>query len=90
MGLSPSAWPESVLLVSARSFEGFGAGIVEVFKFERREVVDRAVGAVGVEPLHPARGGGLDLVDVAPWAFVMDELGLILDPPMKLGEVRTS
>ena len=43
----------------------------------RGEVVDRAVYALVVEPLNPARGSGLDLVDVSPWAFVVDEFGLV-------------
>jgi hypothetical protein len=68
-------------VVSARSVGGFGASVVEVFEFERCEVVDRAVGAVGVEPLPPRRGGRFDLVDVAPRALVLDRLGLVEPDP---------
>jgi hypothetical protein len=65
------------LLVLARSFEGFGESVVELLELDRCEVVDGAVGALGVEPLHPSGGGDLDLVDVAPGAFVVDQLGLV-------------
>jgi hypothetical protein len=71
--------------VSACSFEGFGASAVELFELERRELVYRPVGAFGVEPLHPSGGGGFDLVDVAPRALVMDELGLV-QPDLGLRE----
>lgn len=74
---SPPECPESVLLVSARSFEGFGASVVEGFEFKRREVVDRTVRTLGVEPLHPPDGAGFDLVDVAPRALMMDQLRLV-------------
>ena len=73
------------MLVSARSFEGFGVSVVELLGLYGGEVIDRAVGAFGVEPLHPARGGNLDLVDVAPGAFVVDELGLV-EPDLRLRE----
>ncbi|WP_443677017.1 hypothetical protein [Microbacterium allomyrinae] len=65
------------MLVSARSFEGFGESVVELFGLDGCEVVDRAVGALGVEPLHPARGRDLDLFDVAPGAFVVDEFRFV-------------
>ncbi len=71
--------------MSARSFEGFGASVVEVLELEWREVVDRAVRAFGVEPRHPCRGRGLDLSDVAPRALVMDQLGLV-QPDLGLRE----
>ncbi len=75
-GVAPVC-PESVLLVLARSFEGFGESVVELLELDGGEVVDRAVGALGVEPLDPAGGGDLDLVDVAPGACGVDELGLV-------------
>ncbi len=73
----PACSGGSELPVSARSFERFGASVVEVFELEWREVIDRAVRAGGVEPLHPRRGRDLDLIDVAPRALVMGELGLV-------------
>ena len=65
------------MLVSARLFEGLGQSIFELLQFDRGEVIDRTVDAFGVKPLHPVRGRGLDLIDVSPGPFVMDQLGLI-------------
>ena len=65
------------MLVSAGLFDRFVASVVELFDLEGREVVDGAVGAFGVEPQHPGGSGGLDLVDVAPGPFVVDQLGLV-------------
>ncbi len=61
----------------ARSFEGFGESVVELLELDGGEIIDRAVSAFGVEPLDPARGRDLDLVDVAPGPLVVDELGLV-------------
>ena len=63
--------------MSAGLFDRFVASVVELFDLEGREVVDGAVGAFGVEPQHPGGSGGLDLVDVAPGPFVVDQLGLV-------------
>lgn len=65
------------MLVSAGLFDRFVASVVELFDLEGREVVDGAVGAFGVEPQHPGGSGGLDLVDVAPGPFVVDQFGLV-------------
>ena len=73
------------MLVLARSFEGFGESVVELLELDGGEVVDRAVGALGVEPLDPAGCRCLDLIDVSPWALVVDELGLV-EPDLGLGE----
>ena len=61
----------------ARSFEGFGQSVVELLELDGREVVDRPVGAFCVEPLDPAGGGHLDLVDVPPGPLVVDQLGFV-------------
>lgn len=71
--------------MSARSFEGFGEGVVELLELDGGEVVDRGVGALDVEPVHPGSGRGLDVIDVATWALVVDELGLV-DPDLRLRE----
>ena len=76
--------PASVLLVLARSFEGFGRSVVELLEFKRGEVVDRARAALGVEPPHPAGGRGLDLVDVSPGSVVVDPFGLV-EPDLRFG-----
>ena len=65
------------MLVSAGLFDRFVASVVELLDLEGCEVVDGAVGAFGVEPQHPGGSGGLDLVDVAPGPFVVDQLGLV-------------
>lgn len=51
--------------------------VVELVDLEGWEVVDRAVGALRDEPEHPGRGRGLNLVDVPPGTFVVDEPGLV-------------
>lgn len=71
--------------MSARSFEGFGVSVVEVLELEGCEVIDRAMRAFGVEPRHPPGGGCFDLADIAPWALVMDQLGLV-QPDLRLRE----
>lgn len=48
-----------------------------MFGLDGGEVADRAVGALGLEPEHPRSRGRLDLVDVPPRAFVVDELGIV-------------
>lgn len=73
------------MLVLARSFEGFGESVVELLELDGGGVIDRAVSALGVEPLDPSRGSDLDLIDVPPWALVMDELGLV-EPDLRLRE----
>ena len=73
------------MLVSAGLFNRFDASVVELLHLERREVVDRAVRPLTVEPQHPRRGRRLDLVDVSPGAFVVDELGLV-KPDLRLRE----
>jgi hypothetical protein len=40
------------------------------------EVVEGLVGPLGVEPVDPVQGLDLDLVDVAPRALAVDQLGL--------------
>ena len=63
--------------MSAGSLDRFDASVVELLDLEWGEVVDRAVGAFGVEPQHPGRSRRFDLVDVPPRAVVVDELGLV-------------
>ncbi len=36
--------------------------------FDRGEVVDRSVGALGIEPVDPVQGGGFDVVEALPGA----------------------
>ena len=43
----------------------------------RGEVVEVVVGALGVVPVDPEQGLGLDVLDVAPGAEPADELGLV-------------
>lgn len=65
--------------MSAGAFGRFDASVVEWFEFDRGEVVDGAVCAVVVEPQHPGRDFDLDVVDISPGPFVMDEFGLKSD-----------
>ena len=53
--------------MSAVEFLGVGGG----------EVVEVVVGTLGVVPVDPEHGLGLDVVDVAPGAEPADELGLV-------------
>lgn len=73
------------MLVSAGSLDRFDASVVELVDLEWCEVVDRTVGAFGVEPQHPGRGRRLYLFDVPPGAVVADELGLV-GPDLRLRE----
>jgi hypothetical protein len=47
------------------------------FDLDRCEVVDGLVGALVVEPVHPAQGLELDVFDVAPGALGADQLGRV-------------
>ena len=71
--------------MSAGFGDRFVASVVELLDFERGEVVDGAVSALGVEPEHPCGGGDLDLRDVSPGAFVVDEFGLV-EPDLRFRE----
>lgn len=71
--------------MSAGFGDRFVASVVELLDFERCEVVDGAVGALGVEPEHPCGCGGLHLRDVSPGSFVVDEFGLV-EPDLRLRE----
>ena len=73
------------MLVSAGLFDRFVASVVELFDFERREVVDRAVRTLAVEPEHPGRGSRFDVIDVPPRALVVDEFGLV-EPDLRFRE----
>ena len=73
------------MLVSAGSFNRFVASVVELLDLEGCEVVDGAVGAFGVEPEHPGCGRRLDLIDVTPGTFVVDEFGLV-EPDLRFRE----
>lgn len=66
-------------------FEWLVVSVVDLLDFDRGEVIERAVEAVGVEPGHPFGGGCFDVSDVSPGALVVDELGLV-EPDLRLGE----
>ncbi len=51
--------------------------VVAGFVFCRGDVVERAVQAALVPPLHPREGGQLDLAGGAPGAAGADQLGLV-------------
>lgn len=73
------------MLVSAGSLDRFDVSVVELLELDGGEVVDRPVGALGVEPLDPAGGRDLDLVDVPPGSLMVDEFGLV-EPDLRLRE----
>jgi hypothetical protein len=55
----------------------FELTVVEGLVFCRWDVVERAVQAVLVPPLHPLEGGQLDLLSGAPGAARADQFGLV-------------
>jgi protein-S-isoprenylcysteine O-methyltransferase Ste14 len=69
--------PGTRFLVSSGLFEGGSETVVQLLDGHGGEVVDRLVGALSVVPVHPFQGGGFDLVQVSPWPFRLDELGLV-------------
>jgi hypothetical protein len=70
-------FPEGGFLGSSYGFEGLFWRVTDLFGLEGGEVPDRGVGAFGVEVVDPVGGGGLDVVDVAPWALLVDQFGLV-------------
>lgn len=60
--------------------------VVELLGLDRGEVVDRAVGAFVVEPVHPFQGRDLDVVPAAPRALRVDQLGLV-QTDLRLGRL---
>jgi len=63
---------------------GGDLAVVVLLVLDRWDVADAAVQACLVEPVHPAEGGQLEVVDPAPGAFVADQLGLV-EPDQALG-----
>lgn len=51
--------------------------VVERLDLDRGQIVDGAVGAFVVEPVHPVQGRELDVIDAPPRAVRADELGLV-------------
>ena len=51
--------------------------VVQVLGRGWGEVVEVVVGSLVVEPVDPAEGLDLDVVDVAPWSAPVDQLGLV-------------
>jgi transposase len=60
-------------LVSAGLGEACSVLVVQLFGLRWCEVVDRFVGALGVEPVDPVHHGGLEVVTVAPRAVRVDQ-----------------
>ena len=56
---------------------GLDVTVVGVLELDRGDVVDLAVDADLVEPLHPVQGGELKVVDAMPGSVVADALGLV-------------
>jgi len=51
--------------------------VVSGLHLGRRQVAAVFVEAAVVEPVDPLGGGDLDVVDAAPWAVFLDQLGLV-------------
>ena len=51
--------------------------IIHQFELRRRNVANRFKKPAFVEPINPNEGGVLDLVEIAPGATVMDDLGFV-------------
>jgi len=64
---------------------GVDVTVVVGFVLDWWEVVDAAVEPHFVEPVDPAEGGELEVVDPAPGTFVADAFGLV-QPDVGLGE----
>ncbi len=77
--------PETGCVESPRLWWGASVIVVEFLDGLGGEVVEVFVRALGVEPLHPVRGGHLDLVDIAPGALPVDEL-VLKRPDRRLGQ----
>jgi hypothetical protein len=65
--------------------EGGGLTVVVILVLGRRDVADAAVQPVGVEPVDPAQGGELQVVDAPERSVVADALGLV-EPDDGLGQ----
>jgi len=63
----------------------FGLSGVGGLHLARRDVAAVFVEAVVVEPVDPFGGGDLDLVDIAPWPALLDQLGRV-ETVGRLGE----
>lgn len=58
--------------------------VVLGLELDRRDVVQAAVQPAGVEPVHPALGGGLEVVDAPPRSLALGALGLV-EPDQAFG-----
>src|SRR5947209_8723653 len=72
-------------LLDSNQLAGGVLTVVGVLELGRRDVAEEAVQAGGVEPMDPAEGGQLDLVDVAPGSLPPDQLGLV-EPVHRFGQ----
>ena len=61
--------------MSAGLGEAGSVAVVQLFDGDRGEVVNGAVGAVGVESFNPIQDGGLEVVSVAPGAVRVEQFG---------------
>lgn len=69
--------PEAVWFGSGCDSGLLQAGIVESFRFRRRDVADRLQQAAVVEPVNPLEGRVLDGLERTPRSTPLDDLGFV-------------